>query len=80
MPEHACAACGVLRLALHDAAAQVCAADVAAQQQRAQAAMSESGCAGLFSATQTEAVQALARAGLRNPVRVKVDVSASLVR
>ena len=36
--------------------------------------------AGLFSATQTEAVQALARAGLRNPVRVKVDVSASLVR
>ena len=29
--------------------------------------------AGLFSATQTEAVEALARAGLRNPVRVKVD-------
>lgn len=31
---------------------------------------------GLFSATQTEAVQALARAGLRNPVRVNVAVSA----
>ena len=30
---------------------------------------------GLFSATQTEAVQALARAGLRNPVRVNVEVS-----
>jgi ATP-dependent RNA helicase DDX55/SPB4 len=29
---------------------------------------------GLFSATQTEAVQALARAGLRNPVRVNVAV------
>lgn len=32
---------------------------------------------GLFSATQTEAVQALARAGLRNPVRVNVAVSAA---
>ncbi len=32
-------------------------------------------CAGLFSATQTEAVEALARAGLRNPVRVNVAVS-----
>lgn len=32
-------------------------------------------CAGLFSATQTEAVGALARAGLRNPVRVNVAVS-----
>lgn len=31
---------------------------------------------GLFSATQTEAVQALARAGLRNPVRVNVAVTA----
>jgi ATP-dependent RNA helicase DDX55/SPB4 len=30
---------------------------------------------GLFSATQTEAVQALARAGLRNPVRVNVAVA-----
>ena len=30
---------------------------------------------GLFSATQTEAVEALARAGLRNPVRVNVAVS-----
>ena len=30
---------------------------------------------GLFSATQTEAVQALARAGLRNPVRVNVAVN-----
>lgn len=30
---------------------------------------------GLFSATQTEAVQALARAGLRNAVRVNVAVS-----
>lgn len=30
---------------------------------------------GLFSATQTEAVEALARAGLRNPVRVAVAVS-----
>jgi ATP-dependent RNA helicase DDX55/SPB4 len=30
--------------------------------------------AGLFSATQTEAVGALARAGLRNPVRVNVAV------
>ncbi|KAL6765995.1 DEAD-domain-containing protein [Haematococcus lacustris] len=30
---------------------------------------------GLFSATQTEAVQALARAGLRNPIRVNVAVS-----
>ena len=30
--------------------------------------------AGLFSATQTEAVQALARAGLRNQVRVNVAV------
>ena len=33
-----------------------------------------SGSAGLFSATQTEAVEALARAGLRNPVRVAVAV------
>ena len=32
-------------------------------------------CAGLFSATQTEAVQALARAGLRNPVRINVAVA-----
>lgn len=32
---------------------------------------------GLFSATQTEAVEALARAGLRNPVRVAVAVSVS---
>lgn len=32
-------------------------------------------CAGLFSATQTEAVGALARAGLRNPVRVNVAVT-----
>jgi superfamily II DNA/RNA helicase len=31
--------------------------------------------AGLFSATQTEAVEALARAGLRNPVRVAVAVA-----
>ena len=30
---------------------------------------------GLFSATQTEAVEALARAGLRNPVRVNVTVT-----
>lgn len=30
--------------------------------------------AGLFSATQTEAVEALARAGLRNQVRVNVAV------
>ena len=30
--------------------------------------------AGLFSATQTEAVQALARAGLRNQVRVNVAI------
>ena len=30
--------------------------------------------AGLFSATQTEAVQALARAGLRNQIRVNVAV------
>ena len=30
--------------------------------------------AGLFSATQTDAVEQLARAGLRNPVRVKVAV------
>lgn len=34
-------------------------------------------CAGLFSATQTEAVEQLARAGLRNAVRVCVDVAAS---
>ena len=33
--------------------------------------------AGLFSATQTEAVEALARAGLRNPVRVAVAVAAA---
>lgn len=32
---------------------------------------------GLFSATQTEAVEQLARAGLRNAVRVCVDVAAS---
>jgi ATP-dependent RNA helicase DDX55/SPB4 len=32
---------------------------------------------GLFSATQTEAVEALARAGLRNPVRVAVAVAAA---
>jgi ATP-dependent RNA helicase DDX55/SPB4 len=32
---------------------------------------------GLFSATQTEAVEALARAGLRNPVRVAVAVASS---
>lgn len=32
---------------------------------------------GLFSATQTEAVQSLARAGLRNPVRVNVAVTVS---
>ena len=32
---------------------------------------------GLFSATQTEAVQALARAGLRNPVRINVAVTAA---
>lgn len=31
--------------------------------------------AGLFSATQTDAVEALARAGLRNPVRVNVAVT-----
>jgi len=30
---------------------------------------------GLFSATQTEAVEMLARAGLRNPVRVNVAVT-----
>lgn len=30
---------------------------------------------GLFSATQTEAVEALARAGLRNPVKVNVAVT-----
>ena len=35
------------------------------------------GAAGLFSATQTEAVEQLARAGLRNPVRVKVAVELS---
>ena len=34
-------------------------------------------CAGLFSATQTEAVEELARAGLRNPVRVKIAVRAA---
>ena len=34
--------------------------------------------AGLFSATQTEAVQALARAGLRNPVRINVAVAGTL--
>ena len=33
--------------------------------------------AGLFSATQTDAFIALARAGLRNPVRVNVAVSAA---
>lgn len=33
-----------------------------------------SALAGLFSATQTEAVQALARAGLRNQIRVNVAV------
>lgn len=37
-----------------------------------------SGCsclpAGLFSATQTEAVEALARAGLRNPGRLGVTL------
>lgn len=33
--------------------------------------------AGLFSATQTEAVKALARAGLRNPFRINVAVTAS---
>eukprot|EP00955_Chlamydomonas_euryale_P085635 364125-Chlamydomonas_euryale.AAC.7 len=32
---------------------------------------------GLFSATQTEAVEALARAGLRNPVRINVAVTAA---
>lgn len=32
---------------------------------------------GLFSATQTEAVEALARAGLRNPIRVAVAVTAA---
>ncbi|WIA41645.1 hypothetical protein OEZ86_009001 [Tetradesmus obliquus] len=32
---------------------------------------------GLFSATQTEAVEALARAGLRNPVKVAVAVTAA---
>ena len=32
---------------------------------------------GLFSATQTEAVEALARAGLRNPVKVAVKVEVS---
>lgn len=32
---------------------------------------------GLFSATQTEAVEELARAGLRNPVRVEVKVTGS---
>lgn len=32
---------------------------------------------GLFSATQTEAVEALMRAGLRNPVRVAVAVTAA---
>lgn len=32
---------------------------------------------GLFSATQTEAVEELARAGMRNPVRVEVKVTAS---
>jgi ATP-dependent RNA helicase DDX55/SPB4 len=31
---------------------------------------------GLFSATQTEAVEELSRAGLRNPVRVEVRVEA----
>ena len=35
--------------------------------------------AGLFSATQTEAVQALARAGLRNPVRINVAVAGAPV-
>ena len=35
-------------------------------------------CTGLFSATQTEAVEQLARAGLRNPVRVKVAVELSM--
>lgn len=33
---------------------------------------------GLFSATQTEAVEELARAGLRNPVRVEVLTEAKL--
>ena len=43
-------------------------------------ASSERTClaaAGLFSATQTDAFNALARAGLRNPVRVNVAVSAA---
>ena len=39
--------------------------------------MSTAISAGLFSATQTEAVEQLARAGLRNAVRVCVDVAAS---
>ncbi|GIL48809.1 hypothetical protein Vafri_5230, partial [Volvox africanus] len=34
---------------------------------------------GLFSATQTEAVQELARAGLRNPVRVNVAINVAAV-
>ncbi|KAL1368149.1 hypothetical protein AAHE18_02G100500 [Arachis hypogaea] len=34
---------------------------------------------GLFSATQTEAVEELARAGLRNPVRVEVRAAAKLL-
>jgi ATP-dependent RNA helicase DDX55/SPB4 len=34
---------------------------------------------GLFSATQTQAVRQLARAGLRNPVRVAVKVQAKVV-
>ena len=38
------------------------------------------GRAGLFSATQTEAVQALARAGLRNPVRINVAVAGTPAR
>lgn len=34
---------------------------------------------GLFSATQTEAVEELSRAGLRNPVRVEVRAEAKLL-
>lgn len=49
---------------------------VAAHPPHTRARAHACAAAGLFSATQTEAVQALARAGLRNPVRVNVAVAA----
>ncbi len=45
-----------------------------ASTQRKQHRHSPALCTGLFSATQTEAVVQLARAGLRNAVRIKVAV------